>query len=74
MYIHISIYVYIYVYTYIYIYVYIYIYMYIYIYVCIYMPRFISINMNMGNDKMTYIVKRREYKKTFHPVLLVLIF
>mgnify|MGYP003701931539 CR=1 FL=1 len=25
------------------------------------MSRFININMNIGNGKMTYIVKRREY-------------
>ena len=26
-----------------------------------YMSRFININMNVGNARMTYIVKRREY-------------
>ena len=57
MYIYLGIYIYIYVY----ICIYIYIYVYIYIHICIYMPRFISINMNVGNAKMTYIVKQREY-------------
>ncbi|BAS90953.1 Os04g0611050, partial [Oryza sativa Japonica Group] len=28
-----------------------------------YMSRLININMNVGNTKMTYIVKRREYKQ-----------
>ena len=27
----------------------------------IYLSRFISININVGNARMTYIVKRREY-------------
>ena len=28
------------------------------------MSRFININMNVGNARMTYIVKRREYVAT----------
>ena len=32
-------------------------------YIC---PKFININMNMGNARMTYIVKRREYSQVWH--------
>ena len=31
------------------------------IYIYIYLSRFININMNVGNARMTYIVKRRKY-------------
>jgi hypothetical protein len=31
------------------------------IYIDVYMSRFINININVGNARMNYIVKRREY-------------